>query len=75
VQFSPSLARVVTDTLRHPTQKVEKCPDGSVIWSVSVANLDEVRWWLMGFGSGVKILNPQALQKRFWKKQKNDSPL
>lgn len=64
VKFSPSLARLVTETVRHPSQKIVEQSDGSVLWSVCVANLDEVRWWLMGLGSGVEVLEPFPLRKK-----------
>lgn len=61
VEFSPELSRIVTETQRHPSQRVQELSDGRVIFEVTVSDLREVRWWLMTFGGGVKVLEPPAL--------------
>lgn len=61
VQFSPQVARLVTETRRHPTQAVKELRDGSVLWEVTVTDLREIKWWLVALGGEVKVLEHQPL--------------
>lgn len=62
VEFSPKVARIVTETRRHHSQTTEELPNGSVLWEVVVnGDLRELKWWLMSFGGEIKVLEPQSL--------------
>jgi predicted DNA-binding transcriptional regulator YafY len=46
-------------------QKIGKEEDGFVQISGTVADTHQLRWWLLGFGDKVEVLEPQALREEF----------
>ena len=40
--------------------------DGRVLLEVTVKDNADLRWWLLGFGSGVGVLAPQLLRDEIW---------
>jgi predicted DNA-binding transcriptional regulator YafY len=46
-------------------QKFGKEQDGFVRVSGTVADTQQLRWWLLGFGDKVEVLEPQALREEF----------
>ena len=64
VRFEPAFAETVADTLWHPTQRVEHLDDGSIRLSVEVDGLDEVLWWVLGYGPHATVEEPAELRRR-----------
>jgi predicted DNA-binding transcriptional regulator YafY len=62
LQFNREAADLVTETTWHPTQKVERHDDGSVILSFTVDGLTEVVHWLLGWSGRVTVVNPPELR-------------
>lgn|GEM_PF-334277 len=62
VQFSKRVAQMIAETTRHPTQIVEPQADGSIIYQVSVAGIDEIGAWIMGYGRDAEVLEPESLR-------------
>lgn len=48
----------------HPTQQIEKHEDGSITVSMECAGLDEVRSFILGWGAGVRVLDPPELREQ-----------
>lgn len=46
-------------------QTLTECSDGRVRVSANVADTQELRWWLLGFGEGVEVVAPAALRREF----------
>lgn len=63
IRFSPEQAPYVVERIWHESQKFKAQPDGSVILSLSVASLFEVKRWLLGWGADAEVLEPQALRE------------
>ena len=62
IRFSPEQARYVQERTWHPSQKIVKDPkDGSIILTRQVADLGEVKRWLIGFGAEAEVLEPTEL--------------
>jgi predicted DNA-binding transcriptional regulator YafY len=61
IRFSPEQAPYVAERIWHESQKLEAQPDGSVILSLKVASLWEVKRWLIGWGADAVALSPQEL--------------
>ena len=61
--FDRTVAQLVREGRWHPTQRIEEGPAGGVILSVEVAGWEEIRRWLMGFGSAVEVLEPADLRE------------
>ena len=62
IRFSPSQAPYIRERTWHPSQKIEDEPDGSIILTLQVADLWEVKRWLIGFGAEAGVLRPEELQ-------------
>jgi predicted DNA-binding transcriptional regulator YafY len=62
IRFSASQAPYIRERTWHPSQKIETEPDGSIILTLKVADLGEVRFWLIGFGAEAEVLEPAELR-------------
>jgi len=62
--FLPKVANDVVEVKWHSTQKVTPNGDGSAIVEFRVDGLNEITWWVLGYGDQVQVLTPQALRKR-----------
>lgn len=63
IRFSPEQAPYVAERIWHESQKLEAQPDGSVILSLTVASLWEVKRWLIGWGADAVALDPIQLRR------------
>ncbi|MEN6357840.1 MAG: WYL domain-containing protein [Armatimonadota bacterium] len=63
VRFSPRVARMITESRRHPTQIVRPQPDGAVVYEVCVAGIEEIAIWIMGYGKDAEVLEPNSLKE------------
>ena len=64
VRFSPEVASRVAETTWHPTQVIEREPDGSLTWTARVAGIQEIRSWVLGWGGEAEVLEPDELRER-----------
>lgn len=64
LQFEPLVAANVAEVQWHSTQKVEWLDDGRIIFDVTVEGLDEIVWWILGYGDQVEVLQPPQLRKK-----------
>ena len=62
IRFSPKQAPYIVERQWHPSQKLETLSDGSIILSLMVASLWEVKRWLLGWGQDAEVLKPQRLR-------------
>ncbi len=64
LRFIPQIARIMEETIWHPSQVLERQSDGSIIMTLSVTNTVELYSWILGWGEKVEILEPEELRKR-----------
>lgn len=64
IYFSPGVADNIVDTIWHSTQKMVRTNDGGVEMSVTVDGLNEIVWWVLGYGEYAKVLEPKELIDR-----------
>jgi predicted DNA-binding transcriptional regulator YafY len=62
VRFEAAIAGLVTETTWHPTEKVERQEDGSVVWRARVPGTIEIRRWILGWGAQAEVLAPPELR-------------
>jgi predicted DNA-binding transcriptional regulator YafY len=62
IKFSPQVAPLIRESKRHPSQKIEDLPDGSIIFSVTVSGLEEVGFWILSYGADAEVLEPAKLR-------------
>ena len=63
VEFTPAVAPYVRERRWHQSQKIRGCADGSIVMSLEVSDDPALRSWLMGFGSGARVLAPERLAR------------
>jgi predicted DNA-binding transcriptional regulator YafY len=64
LRFDPSVSRRVDETEWHPSQKVEKLPDGGRILRMRVSGTLEIEPWIRTWGSSVEVIKPTALRTK-----------
>ncbi len=64
VRFRPQVAQNVAEVVWHKTQQLKFLEDGSLEYRVRVSGLDEIAWWILGYGDQAEVLRPAELRKR-----------
>ena len=62
LRFDASIASLVTETAWHPTERVTREADGSVLWRARVPGTLEIRHWILQWGAGGEVLSPPELR-------------
>ena len=62
IRFSPSQAPYIRERTWHASQRIETEADGGLVLTLKVADLDEVKRWLIGFGAESEVCEPEALR-------------
>ncbi|MBU7006171.1 helix-turn-helix transcriptional regulator [Phosphitispora fastidiosa] len=63
IAFDRYAARWVRERRWHESQRLDEQPDGSVILGLTVSGLNEVKRWVMSFGSHAEVLAPAELRQ------------
>ncbi|HOM19012.1 MAG TPA: transcriptional regulator, partial [Thermoguttaceae bacterium] len=63
VRFGPKVATNVAEVIWHKTQRVEFRSDGSLDFYAKVSGLNEISWWILGYGDQAEVLDPPELRK------------
>lgn len=63
IRFSPKVAGNVEEVLWHPTQQVSTDDDGSLVYEIEVDGINEIAWWILGYGKEAVVEKPAALRK------------
>jgi proteasome accessory factor B len=64
LRFSPEVAHNVAEVNWHRTQRVTFEDDVSAIVQFRIDGLEEITWWILGYGDKVQVLAPLALRQR-----------
>ncbi len=63
IRFAAEVAGYISEKVWHKTQKIEVRKDGSLIFEARVAGTDEIKFWLMTWGSKAEVLSPASLRE------------
>lgn len=63
IRFQPLVAQNVAEVVWHKTQKLKRLEDGSLEFSARVSGLNEIAWWILGYGDQAEVLKPAKLRK------------
>jgi proteasome accessory factor B len=63
VRFKPFVARNVAEEIWHKTQQLEFEADGSLLFRAQVTGLNEIMWWILGYGDQAEVLEPAELRQ------------
>jgi predicted DNA-binding transcriptional regulator YafY len=56
-------AKRALETSWHPSQRLIRAPDGSLLMTLEVGGLLEITPWLLGWGATVEVLDPPELRE------------
>ena len=65
VLFEASSGFHLTETPISKNQKLNQLESGKFLLKASLANTEQLRWWLLGFGNRVEVLKPKSLRNEF----------
>jgi predicted DNA-binding transcriptional regulator YafY len=63
IRFAPERARRIREQVWHPDQRLDQQPDGSLLLTVLVADLREIKLQVMQYGAEAEVLAPAALRE------------
>jgi len=64
LRFDAEFADGIESTQWHATQTIETLPDGGLIFRCEVDGLDEIVWWILGYGPHAAVIEPRELADR-----------
>lgn len=62
VRFQKQVAQNVAEVAWHKTQKLTWNDDGTLDLQVTVDGLQEIQWWVLGYGRQAEVLEPDELR-------------
>jgi predicted DNA-binding transcriptional regulator YafY len=62
------VARNVAEINWHKTQRTKLNDDGSLEFQVTVSGLQEISWWIMGYGDQAEVLEPAKLREMIFQR-------
>lgn len=62
VWFHPDIAGYIKEKIWHESQQMHVQDDGSIVFEAEVAGTDEIRFWIMSWGSRATVLEPASLR-------------
>jgi predicted DNA-binding transcriptional regulator YafY len=62
LRFSPRAAAWIADEAWHPSQRLERASDGSLIFRVTIQQTPEFQRWVLHYGREVEALEPESLR-------------
>jgi predicted DNA-binding transcriptional regulator YafY len=60
IWFSKEIGGYIEERIWHPSQKIQRNPDGSVMFEAKAALTAETRSWVLGWGADAKVLAPRT---------------
>lgn len=63
VRFTAAVAQYVAEKQWHPSQQLERQPDGSLLATFRLSATQEFERWVLSFGKQAQILEPKALRE------------
>ncbi len=64
-KFDPGIAKHLYESKLTEDQKLAELGDGTILLEATVQNSSTLKWWLLGFGDGVEVLEPLELREEF----------
>lgn len=64
LEFSKKVATNVSEVLWHKSQKHQVLKDGRCKMTFTIDGINEIAWWLCGYGDQVVVKQPKALRER-----------
>ena len=62
IRFAAEVAGYIQEKAWHESQQIHPQKDGSVIFEAEVAGTEEIKYWVMTWGSKAEVLEPESLR-------------
>ncbi len=62
IVFGEKVAGNVEGVTWHPTQRTRRRSNGSLVFEADVDGIDEIVWWVLGYGDQAVVVQPDALR-------------
>jgi len=62
IWFASEVAGYNSEKVWHETQQIQKQNDGSLIFEAEIAGTQEIKFWIMNWGSKALVLAPESLR-------------
>ncbi|MBX3440391.1 MAG: transcriptional regulator, partial [Planctomycetaceae bacterium] len=62
IRFHPKVATNVAEVAWHKTQRIRWNDDRTMDFCVTVDGLQEIAWWILGYGNQAEVLEPNELR-------------
>lgn len=63
IRFDKLVAKNVAEVVWHKTQATEFTEEGDLIFRATVSGLNEISWWILGYGDRAEVINPPELRR------------
>lgn len=63
IRFNKLVAQNVAEVLWHKTQQTRTLDDGSLEFRATVSGINEISWWILGYGDQAEVLAPLSLRE------------
>ena len=63
IKFLPRVAGNVEEVLWHKTPVTQRLEDDSLVFEVDVDGVEEISWWVLGYGDQAVVLDPPELRE------------
>ncbi len=63
--LEPHIATHLSECRLSEDQTLKPRKDGRVLLEATVADTDDLRWWLLGFGDKIEVLSPKSIRREF----------
>ncbi len=63
IRFLKSVAGYVRERIWHPSQQLSDQTDGTLIFTATVAGIEEISHWVLRWGAGAQVLAPDELRR------------
>jgi predicted DNA-binding transcriptional regulator YafY len=63
IRFLKSVAGYIRERIWHPSQQLSEAADGALIFTATVAGIEEISHWILRWGAGAQVLAPEALRR------------
>ena len=63
VRFTPTAARVIVERTFHPSQKLTRERDGSLLAQWDLSSIEEFLSWILSWGKEAEVLEPISVRK------------
>ncbi|NMM63214.1 transcriptional regulator [Clostridium sp. P21] len=67
IKFDEKVSEFIKNGKWHPNEQIQNLEDGSVLLTIYLDELDEIKSWILGFGKNAEVIEPVELREEIKK--------